>query len=70
MIPATIANLDFNAKLQLVWELWDSIAEDKNKIPLSASNKKELEHTLSEYRRTGEKGDMWDVVKARIRASR
>jgi len=70
MIPAVVENLNLNEKLRLVWELWDSIAEDQHNIPLSEKNKNELKRTLDDYRRTGNKGDTWDVVKARILGSR
>ncbi len=69
MIPA-VANLNVNEKLDLLWELWDSLRADEANIPVSEKDKKEVQRTLDEYRRTGKKGDTWNVVKARILASR
>ena len=69
MIPAAIQNLPVNEKLDLLWELWDSLRADESNIPVLESHRKEVEESLVEYRRTGNKGDTWDVVKARILAS-
>jgi putative addiction module component (TIGR02574 family) len=66
MIPTAIDHLSTAEKLRLVWELWDSISEDQQHIPLSQTNKLEIQRTLDDYRLTGNKGDTWDVVKARI----
>ena len=70
MIPAVIENLSVNEKLDLLWELWDSLRTNESKIPVSENHRKEVEETLDEYRRTGNKGDTWNVVKARILSSR
>ena len=70
MIPAAIQNLSPAEKLDLLWELWDSLRASEADFPVSEKDKKELQLTLDEYRRTGEKGNTWDIVKARILASR
>jgi putative addiction module component (TIGR02574 family) len=46
------------------------MAQEQEKLPLSDATKTELQRSLDEYRRTGDKGDTWDVVKERILASR
>jgi putative addiction module component (TIGR02574 family) len=69
-LAESITALPPEEQLQLVWDIWDHLASDESKIPLSEKVKRELDKTLAEYRRTGNKGDTWDVVKARILGSR
>ncbi len=63
---AQLQSLPFEEKLQLVWDLWDSIHEDVSKIPVSKATIEEMERRLEEYRRDGDKGETWDVVRKRI----
>jgi putative addiction module component (TIGR02574 family) len=66
MLTNSLSQLGYQEKLQLVWELWDSLAEDTSHMPLSEEDKTELLRRYAEYERTGEKGDTWENVKARI----
>lgn len=56
-------------RLQLVEELWDSIAEDSpdEAFPITAELAEELDRRLAEYE--ADPGDSlpWDVVRERIR---
>ena len=67
---AQLVTLPFEERLQILWGLWDSMAQEQEKLPLSDATKTELQRSLDEYRRTGDKGDTWDVVKQRILSQR
>ena len=69
-IVQSLISLPYEEKLRLLWDLWDSMSSEHEKRPLSEAVKKELQESLDEYRRTGQKGDSWDVVKARILGSK
>ena len=53
-------------RLQLVEDLWDSIAIEAENIPLSDWQKAELERRAAEYRRNPEAAGTWDEAKQRI----
>jgi putative addiction module component (TIGR02574 family) len=62
----TVSELPLQERLQIVWDIWDSIAAEQTDIPLSESDRIELERRLTKYRLDGIKGDTWDVVRKRI----
>jgi len=62
-----ILSLSVPERILLVEDIWDSIAEVPESIPLSARQKAELDSRLQAYRRTPGKGAPWAVVLKRIR---
>lgn len=60
--------LTISERLQLVEDIWDSIAEDADAttLPLSEAELAELERRRAEMEANPGLGERWDVVRARI----
>jgi putative addiction module component (TIGR02574 family) len=54
-------------RIELVEDLWDSIAEVPEKVELTDEQKKVLDERLEAYHRNPNEGSPWEVVKERIR---
>ena len=54
-------------KLLLINELWDSLAEGKDTLPVPESHKRILDERLREHEENPEEGSSWEEVKSRIR---
>lgn len=60
--PSGIDGLSLSERLQLVQDLWDSIAEESDSLPVTESQRKVLERRLRSYREEGEPGRAWSEV--------
>lgn len=60
--------LSIAERLQLVEDLWDSIAQeaDADTLPLTDEEKALLDKRLADYERNPEEGSSWEEVKARL----
>jgi putative addiction module component (TIGR02574 family) len=60
--------LSIAERLQLVEDLWDSIAQDANaeSLPVTDQEKALLDERLAELERDPDAGASWEEVKARI----
>ena len=54
-------------RIELVEDLWDSIAEVPEKVELTDEQKKVLDERLEAYHRNPNEGSPWEVVKERFR---
>ncbi len=61
-----IKQLSFAEKLQLVEDLWDAIADEATKQPLSEPLRAELLRRLEEHRLRPDTPLEWDEVKAEL----
>jgi putative addiction module component (TIGR02574 family) len=61
-----IIRLRVPERLQLVEDIWDSITELPESVPLTDDQKKELDRRLVEYKLHPETGVLWDRVKEKI----
>ncbi|MFZ2632849.1 MAG: addiction module protein [Desulfosalsimonadaceae bacterium] len=61
-----ILNLSVSERIQLVEDIWDSIAQVTDSIELSEAQRVELDKRLDAYRRDPSQGSPWDVVRGRI----
>jgi len=61
-----VAHLSVVEKLDLVEDLWDSIAEEADNLPLQEWQAKLLDQRLAEVEATPGVGEDWATVKARI----
>lgn len=62
---------DFDAlsipeRIQLVEDLWDSIAASAEEVPLTAAQREELDRRLDEFERNPNSGRSWSEVRSEI----
>lgn len=65
-----VLELPVAERLELVGDIWDSIAQVPEMLELTASQRAELDRRLEAYRRDPAAGSPWSEVKARILSSR
>ncbi len=65
-----IYELSVAERILLVEEIWDSILEHPETVPLTESQKTELEKRLSAYQENQEVGTPWTKVRQRILSNR
>lgn len=57
-----ILNLGVKERLQLIEEIWDSIASHPEAVPLTAAQRKELDRRKREHRRDPSQAKPWSEV--------
>ena len=67
----TVSHLDIlkmpmNERLQLVEDIWDSIAECPEAVDLTESQKEELDNRLNAYHHDPNAGSPWAYVREKI----
>jgi putative addiction module component (TIGR02574 family) len=62
-----LRKLPLDERIQLVEDLWDSIAADQNALPLTAEQRAELDRRLDAYEADGDPGRPAEEVIAEIR---
>ena len=62
-----IASLSTEERLRLMEELWESLRATPESIPLTNTQREELDRRLDELDREGPTGIPWDEVLHRIR---
>ena len=63
---ADILSLSVDERIHLVEDIWESIAEVPEAVPLSQAQREELDRRLEEYHRDPEAGSPWEDVKSRL----
>lgn len=63
-----ILGLSVSERIQLVEDIWDTVAELPEQILLTDEQRQELDRRLSAYQRNPEEGSLWSVVRERIRS--
>ncbi len=58
-----ILRLSVEERLQLVEEIWDSILEHPESLPVTEAQKRELDRRLADYQATPKKGRTWEAVR-------
>lgn len=53
-------------RMQLVEDLWDSIADSSEDLPLTDAQKEELDRRLEGWRENPAEGSSWALVRARV----
>ena len=66
-IAKDILSLSVPERILLVEDIWDSIAEIPEEVPLNAAQKQELDLRLDAYHRNPDAGSPWAAVRERIR---
>lgn len=67
---ADIAEMPVEDRIQLVHDIWDSIAELPEAVPVPDWHKEELQKRLEEFHQNPNEGSPWSEVKARILGKR
>ena len=67
MATIDIANLSFEDRLRLLDDLWESLSRTPEAIPLTDTQREELDRRLDELGREGAVGIPWEDVLRRIR---
>ncbi len=65
-ILETILELSVSERIQLVQDIWDSIAQVPQSLELDEEQKEELRSRLAHYRAHPEDGISWDQLKQKI----
>lgn len=67
---AGILELSVAERIQIVEEIWDSIAADKVEFPLTDDIREELDRRMSAYETNPDDGVSWEALKGRLNGSR
>ncbi len=66
ILSEQISCLTIPEKLELISDVWDSIIIDDAQVPLTESQKQELDRRLASYDNIKNQGSSWEEVKQRI----
>jgi len=70
LIKADVLSLSVPERIQLVEDIWDSIAEVPEALGLTEEQKAELDRRLEAYHQNPDEGSPWEMVRERIRIRR
>ena len=65
---ADVLDLSISERIQLMEDIWDSIASVPQSVPLTSAQRAELDRRLEDYRQHPDEGSPWDEVRSRILA--
>ena len=68
MDKADILRLSISERIQLVQDIWDSIAEVPDSVLLTDEEKAELDRRLDAYHEDPKVGSPWAVVRERFKS--
>lgn len=63
-----ILELSVSERIQLVEDIWDSVAEAPESVPLTQNEKDELDRRLDAYHKDPNEGSPWGMVRERIKS--
>ncbi|MCC5644370.1 addiction module protein [Nostoc sp. CHAB 5824] len=69
LLKFDISELSIAERIQLAEDLWDSILEQQEELPLSSRQQQELDQRLENYKKNPTTGSSWKEVKKRLRFS-
>jgi putative addiction module component (TIGR02574 family) len=64
-----LRTLPVSERIQIVEDLWDTIAEDSDSLQLSDAQRDELDRRLDRLDRAPHDGAEWTTLKARIQSA-
>jgi putative addiction module component (TIGR02574 family) len=64
--PQEIQELSVADRLQLLEEVWETLANHEAALPMTEGHKQEIDRRLEEWHKTGENGATWQQVRKRI----
>jgi putative addiction module component (TIGR02574 family) len=68
LAKSDILSLSVPERILLVADIWDSVAEVPDIVPLTEEQKKELDRRLDAFHANPAEGSPWEAVKKRIRS--
>ncbi len=66
LLKVEISQLSIAERIQLAEDLWDSILERQDELPLTDAQKEELDRRLERYQQDPTAGSAWETVKQRL----
>ncbi len=60
LLKVDISQLSVAERIQLAEDLWDSILEQQEKLPLSQAQQQELDRRLENYQKNSANGSSWE----------
>ncbi len=66
LLKVDISQLSIAERIQLAEDLWDSILERQDELPLTDAQKQELDRRLENYQQEPTSGSTWEEVKQRL----
>ena len=70
MQVSEILQLSVAERIQLVEDIWDSIAQSPESLPLSEAEKAELDRRLDRYNQNPNEGIEWETLKGNLSPGR
>lgn len=64
-----IRKMSVPERLKLLDEIWESLIEEQQALPLSDDQARELDRRLAEYRANPEIGVSWEEFRRKLRAA-
>ena len=68
LVKADVLSLSVPERIQLVEDIWDTIAEVPEEVGLSDEQKAELDRRLDAYHLNPDEGSPWGMLGERIRS--
>lgn len=66
LLKVEISQLSIAERIQLAEDLWDSILEQQDELPLTEAQLQELDRRLERYQQEPTAGSTWEDVKQRL----
>jgi putative addiction module component (TIGR02574 family) len=66
LLKVEISQLSIAERIQLAEDLWDSISEQQDELPLTDAQQQELDRRLENYQQDTTLGSTWEEVKQRL----
>lgn len=63
---ADILELSVAEKIQIVEDIWDSISQNPEELPVSEAEKQELDKRLENYKQNPNEGIEWETLKKHL----
>ena len=70
LTKADVLNLSVPERIQLVEDIWDTVAEIPEEVVLTDEQKTEIDRRLDAYHQNPDEGSPWGMVRERIRSRR
>jgi putative addiction module component (TIGR02574 family) len=68
--PADFSALSIDERIALVQAIWDSIAAETDRLPLTDPQKRELDRRIAELDANPENVLTWEEIKSRVRGQK